>query len=72
MPHLSPLKRFGQRVREARLNAGLSQQRAADSIGVTRVTWAKWEVGYHNPPIERFRELCVLLGVSADHLLGLR
>jgi transcriptional regulator with XRE-family HTH domain len=48
-----------------------TQQEAADAIGVTRPTYAKWEMGEHNPNRENRAALAswigtMLPGVSAD------
>ena len=34
-------------VKQARLNAGLTQQSAADTVHVSIKTWQKWEAGTH-------------------------
>lgn len=34
-----------EQVKEARLNAGLSQEKAAKTVEKTRRTWIRWESG---------------------------
>lgn len=34
-------------------------------------TVCQWEKGKSTPPLERFKELCLILNVRADELLGL-
>ncbi len=36
---------LGGRIREARRNAGLSQEKLAEQIGVSRQAVTKWEAG---------------------------
>jgi transcriptional regulator with XRE-family HTH domain len=36
---------LGARLREARELRGLSQREAAEIVGVTQVTWSRWETG---------------------------
>lgn len=36
---------IGERIRSERDRLGLSQQKAADAVGVRREMWAKWEAG---------------------------
>jgi len=39
-------------IRSAREQAGLTQTEAAALIGVTRITWTRWETGTRPPPSE--------------------
>ena len=39
-------------IRKAREQSGLTQAAAAVLVGVTRVTWARWESGITPPPSE--------------------
>jgi DNA-binding XRE family transcriptional regulator len=41
--------RLGERLRYVRAELRLNQDRAADAIGVSRVTLARWETGSHQP-----------------------
>ena len=52
-----------------RKKAGLSQEAAAEKIGVSRQTVAKWESGESVPDILRCDKLSELYGVSLDDLL---
>lgn len=38
------------KIKEARINAGLTQTAARDLIGVSKRTWEDWEHGRHTPP----------------------
>ncbi|MDE7221570.1 MAG: helix-turn-helix domain-containing protein [Oscillospiraceae bacterium] len=48
---------------------GLSQEKAAEAIGVTRQALAKWESGETTPDILHSDKLAELYGVSLDDLL---
>ena len=48
---------------------GLSQERAAEAVGVTRQALAKWEAGETTPDILHSDKLAELYGVSLDDLL---
>jgi len=39
-------------IRSARERTGLTQTEAAALIGVSRVTWTRWETGITPPPAE--------------------
>ena len=42
-------------IRAARKRAGLTQTQAANLLGVTRVTWARWESGEQAPTVHQWR-----------------
>jgi XRE family transcriptional regulator, fatty acid utilization regulator len=62
---------FGLRVREARLDKGLSQRGLASTLGKDDSTVAHWETGKNLPDLETFVALCLVLGIRADALLGI-
>lgn len=46
----------------ARINAGLTQDEAAQKIGITKVTLIKWEKGYVSPNTEKAEAMARLYG----------
>ena len=48
---------------------GLSQEKAAEAVGVTRQALAKWEAGETTPDVLHCDRLAQLYGVSLDDLL---
>lgn len=62
---------FGDRLRSARLAAGMTQQAVADQIGATLRTYQRYEGGDTEPTLYDLVSLAVILGVTADSLLGL-
>lgn len=62
---------FGLRLKKARIEAGLTQQKVADSIEVTSRHYQKYESGDVEPPLNTLVSLSIILGVTADYLLGL-
>ena len=48
---------------------GLSQEKAAEAVGVTRQALAKWELGESTPDLIRCDALAALYDVSLDDLL---
>ena len=60
---------FGEKLKEARKNAGLSQEELSERIGVSRAAVAKWESGYGLPDIDNLKAISGLLDVSIDYLL---
>ena len=51
-----------------RRRTGMSQQEAANAIGVSRQTISNWELGQGSPALDKAAELARLYGVSLDDL----
>ncbi|MCP5452412.1 MAG: helix-turn-helix transcriptional regulator [Spirochaetaceae bacterium] len=61
---------FNEKLRSLRARAGLTQERLADELCVSRVTVSKWESGRGYPNIESLRLMARTLSVSIDDLLS--
>lgn len=61
---------LGERLKQARIRKGLSQQQLADMIGVSKVSISEYENGNRIPLLENFIQLIDILELSADYLLG--
>lgn len=61
---------FGDRLREARLRRGLTQEKLAKEIGVAKSTLTGYEKGNREPDISKIRRILEILDVDADYLLG--
>lgn len=59
-----------QNIKKARIKCGYTQEEVAEKIGVTTMTYRRWE----NKDVETFGmhfvALSKLFGVSTDYLLG--
>ena len=55
-------------LKAARVNAGLTQKIAAQSIGVDPSTVVSWENGKTAPRAPQLAALCKLYGVSIDQV----
>ena len=60
---------IGTIIRNARNESGLSQEKAAESLGVSRQTVSNWENGKSYPDIISVIRMSDLYSVSLDHLL---
>lgn len=60
---------FGERLRDARLEAQLTQTDVAAEFAKTRQAVSSWEQGKTLPDLSELRELVTLYGVSADAIL---
>lgn len=63
------LKRFGQKVREYRLQRGLSQEKLAEISGMHRTYISSLELGKRNVSLVNIHALAKALQVSPDELL---
>ena len=55
-------------LKAARVNAGLTQKRAAERLGVSNKTLCGWENGVTTPNIQYVDAMCEMYGVSYDNL----
>ena len=60
---------LGEKIKEARKQAGLSQEQFAEKMNVSRSAVAKWETDKGLPDIGNLKVMSKLLNVSIDHLL---
>ena len=61
-----------KRLREAVEYSGLSQKEIAEKIGVNPSTVSKYMRLDKYPSLDTFANLCAVLDVSADEILGLK
>lgn len=61
---------FGEKLRKAREEKGMTQQTLADKIIVTRQTVSRWEGGSRYPDLMTLKKIVSVLGVTADMLLS--
>ena len=60
---------FGEKLKQARKEAGLSQEQFAEKMSVSRSAVAKWEVDKGMPDVNNLKIMAQLLDVSVDYLL---
>ncbi len=60
---------IGAKIREARTEAGFTQEQAAEALGVSRQTVSHWENGRSYPDIVSVIRMSDLYSISLDHLL---
>lgn len=61
---------LGERISEYRQNNGMTQEELAIKLGVTPQAVSKWERGQSYPDVWLLKDICMVLGCSADSLLG--
>lgn len=63
------MKSFGDRLRESRIAAGLTQEQLGFALGVTKSSVSAWENGRETPSFKVLPELREALGASLDALV---
>ena len=67
---LTETRAFGQRLRSARVHAGLSQSGLESRSGIPKARLSRYENGHVLPSIDTLGRLAAALGVSEASLLG--
>ena len=62
----------GEALKAIRRSRGLTQEQAAEKVGVAASQWSSWETGRHAPQGDSLVRLCEGLGVEAGELMGMR
>ena len=63
-------ERLGKRLRQLRLEAGLTQAELARRTGIHRPNIARVEAGRHTPSLETLSRLATAIGVPATRVLA--
>ena len=62
---------MNERLRQLRLEKGLTQKQLAEAVGLTKNALGNYESGRREPSIDLIKKFCTLFGVTSDYLLGL-
>ena len=63
---------FGKKLRELRIEKGLSQRRFGELFNVCNQSVSFWETGSREPDLDTLKRIAEYFDVSVDYLLGLR
>lgn len=61
---------FQERLREVREIKGVSQQKTAEAVGISKNSYQCYEYGKKYPSFSMLPRLADFFGVSTDYLLG--
>ena len=61
---------FAEKLKSIRKQAGMSQERLAEKLGVSRQAVTKWETDAGIPDIENIMTISALFDISIDELLS--
>jgi len=65
------MNKFSERLKELRLEFGLSQDALAKKVGITHTAIFLWEQGKRVPNLDAVITIAKYFGVSLDYLAGL-
>lgn len=60
-----------ERLKQARKGKGYTQEKIAEMLNTTQQQYSKYEKGIQELPARRIIDICKILDVSSDWLLGL-
>lgn len=66
---LAQRRQVGARIRDARIQANLTQEALAERVGVERRTIVRIELGITSPPLDRILAIARALGVPSGSLM---
>ena len=61
---------MGAKIKQLRSKKGLSQEKLAEKLNVSRSAVAKWEADGGIPEIDNLLQLSLVFGISIDELVG--
>lgn len=63
---------LGKKIKNLRINKGLSCLECSKQIGIKQSTLFYIENGRNNPTIETLKKICIFFNISSDELLELK
>lgn len=63
------MKRCGERIRQLRIQAGLTQEKAANALNIDQSYYGRIETGKKGCSVDLFIQLAGLFDVSLDYLI---
>ena len=61
---------FGEKLKQLREEKGMTQQKIADKLYVTRQAVSRWECGARYPDLLTAKKIAEILEVSVDEMLS--
>ncbi len=65
------VKMVSEKIRDARIRKNMTQSNLADELGVSCQAVSNWERGNSLPDISKYEDLCRILDVNLEYLLGI-
>jgi len=67
---ISEYLQIGDRLKAARIKAGINQNKMARKLNLSNSTYSNYENGYSEPPMEIILEFCNIIEMPIDQLFG--
>lgn len=64
------MNKFSKRLKELRLENGLTQQRIASLLNIKQQSYIRYEYGTGEPSLNTLIKIAEIFGVTTDYLLG--
>lgn len=64
------MENFSEKIRQLRIERGLSQNEVAKELGLARTAIGNYEQGIREPSLDGLKKFCDYFDVSADYLIG--
>lgn len=71
MQHNKECYDFGLRLKELRLSKGITQEKLAAKLGLTKASISGYENNTAFPQIDILSRMALIFGVSTDYMLGI-
>lgn len=65
------MDKFAERLKELRIEKGITQDKLAEETGLSQAALANWENGKRSPSAGAIITLAKYFNVSTDYLLGI-
>lgn len=65
------VEKFSQRLKELRLEHGMTQQQLAKQLSIQQQSYARYEKGTGEPSLQTLIKMTAIFAVTADYLLGI-
>lgn len=65
------MNKFTQRLKELRLENGMTQQQIASLLNIRQQSYTRYEYGTGEPSLQTLIKLAEIFAVSTDYLLGI-
>lgn len=64
------MSKLGERLKDLRSERGLTLKQVASELAIPLQTYANYEHGTREPPLDLLISICDLFKVTADYLIG--
>ena len=65
------MEKFAERLKELRIEKGITQAELAKELQVSQRSISSWETGFRQPDFETLEILAKYFNVTTDYLLGI-